>query len=199
MIDFSKAPKGTTHIDNHDNGSSPWMKLEDNEWSWWNSDRLKWWPYDYTRGQEDMRPISCASEAINVKYQGDKPTQGSERAAGYDVRAALDTTIDPGKSGKVSTTTKLQPPTGYAYFAMPRSSICNKDLLLKNSVGLIDEDYTGATIWNFYNYSDQPVTIKKGERIGQFVFFEVVKANFVNEPFTETERGDKGFGSSGVV
>lgn len=138
-------------------------------------------------------------ETITVKYQGDKPTQGSDRAAGYDVRAALDITINPGESGKVSTTTKLQPPMGYAYEAMPRSSICDKDLLLKNSVGLIDEDYTGATVWNFYNYGKEPITLKKGERIGQFVFFKVINAEFVSEPFTETGRGADGFGSSGVM
>ena len=136
---------------------------------------------------------------IQVRYQGDKPTQGSELAAGYDVRASAEVVIYPNTSGKVVTTTKLQPPLGYAYFAMPRSGICNQDLMLKNSVGLIDNDYTGATVWNFYNYGNDAVTIKKGERIGQFVFFKTVTADFIDEPFTETKRGEKGFGSSGEM
>lgn len=137
---------------------------------------------------------------IKVKYQGDKPTQGSELAAGYDLRAQDDVTIMPSASGKVTSTTKLQPPSDYLHIAVPRSSLCNKNgLILMNSVGIIDPDYTGATIWNFWNLSSLPVTIKKGERIGQVVFMQRVEADFIDEPFNETERGDNGFGSSGKI
>ena len=129
------------------------------------------------------------SNHIRCRYQGDKPTKGSDGAAGYDVRACEEVTIQPNTSGAVHTSTKLQPQIGHAYLAMPRSSICNKDLMLKNSVGLIDNDYTGSTVWKFYNYGSEPVTIKKGERIGQFVFFKTIDANFVNAEFDQTDRG----------
>lgn len=137
---------------------------------------------------------------INVKYQGDSPTKGREYDAGYDVRSSDDVTIYPNSCGQVITTTRLQPPMDTFYTAIPRSGLCNKNgLILINSVGVIDPTYTGATVWNFWNLSDKPVDIGKGERIGQFVFHKRLDVNFINEPFEETERGANGFGSSGVM
>ena len=66
-----------------------------------------------------------------------------------------------------------------------------------NSVGVIDKDYTGNMIWNFWNLSDDPVTIEAGERIGQIVFHEMVQAYFIEDEFEKTKRGDGGFGKSG--
>lgn len=137
-------------------------------------------------------------KAITVRYKGVKPTQGSKEAAGYDVVSSETVIIQPSSVGKVVTSTKLQPVQDYFYKAIPRSSICNKNgIILMNSVGVIDKDYTGNMVWNFWNLSDKPVTIEKGERIGQIVFQEMVSAYFVEDEFKETERGENGFGHSG--
>ena len=135
---------------------------------------------------------------VVVRYNGEKPTRGSGESAGYDVVSKDDVFLKPHQVGKVTTPTKLQPIQDYFYTAVPRSSLCNKNgLILLNSVGIIDKDYTGNMIWNFWNLSNEPVTIKAGERIGQIVFHEMVEAQFVKEEFKETERGENGFGSSG--
>jgi len=137
-------------------------------------------------------------KSITVRYKGEKPTKGSEDAAGYDVRAKDTLTIKPHSIGQVVTPTNLQPIQDYFYNAIPRSSICNKKgLILMNSVGVIDKDYTGNMIWNFWNLSDDPVIIEAGERIGQIVFHEMVQAYFIEDEFEETKRGDGGFGKSG--
>lgn len=137
-------------------------------------------------------------KAITVRYKGEKPARGSTEAAGYDVISSEEVTIQPSSVGKVVTPTNLQPVQDYFYTAVPRSSICNKNgIILLNSTGIIDKDYTGNMIWNFWNLSDKPVTIAKGERIGQIVFQEMVEAYFIDDEFEETDRGGKGFGSSG--
>jgi len=134
-----------------------------------------------------------------VKYNGEKPTQGTEYAAGYDLRSLEDVIIEPNTSGKVVSSTKIQSDMNLFHIAVPRSSLCNKNgLILMNSLGIIDPDYTGATVWNFWNLSSEPVAIKKGERIGQVVFMNRIAVNFVNEAFIYTDRGEGGFGSTGV-
>ena len=136
---------------------------------------------------------------ITVKYTGQKPTQGSELAAGYDLRASKSVAIYPNSSSSIAVTTRMQMPDDYLCHLMPRSSICSKQgLILMNSVGLQDPDYTGDLIFNFWNLGRSLVFIEKGERIGQAVFHKRITAEFVEvDEFTETKRGDKGFGSSG--
>ena len=135
---------------------------------------------------------------ISVRYEGDKPTQGSELAAGYDVKASEQVVIEPGTTGQVIVTTRIQPESNFFSFMLPRSSICNKNgLILLNSVGVIDPDYTGVLIYNFWNLSDSTVTIEAGERVGQLVFCKRVEVEFSEYPFEETKRGNNGFGSSG--
>ena len=138
------------------------------------------------------------TDRIRVKYKGEKPHQGSELAAGYDIRADGDYTIQPSSCGTIRAKTALQPSFDYCHIALPRSSLCNKQgIILMNSVGLIDPDYTGFTVWNFWNLSSVPVTISDNERIGQVMFIKRVEAEFVDTEFDDTERGANGFGHSG--
>ena len=199
MLDLSAAPEGATHYDLNDNTASAWCKLEDGEWFFW-SDALNGWD-TFTLSDCNMIPLNLADNKITVKYQGDKPTQGSELAAGYDLRASEEVRIYPHSSAGITVTTKIQMPDNYLCHLMPRSSICNKKgLILTNSIGLVDPDYTGNLIFNFWNLGNDAITIKKGERIGQAVFHNRIEVEFVEaEEFKQTDRGDKGFGSSGVM
>lgn len=135
---------------------------------------------------------------IKVSYDGDKPIQGSELAAGYDVRASEAVTIYPGTSERVVTSTSIQPPADCFSMLIARSGICNKNgLILLNSIGVIDPDYTGKLMFNFWNLSESLVNIKKGERIGQIVFFKRIEIDFIQSGFLDTKRGAGGFGSTG--
>jgi len=65
-------------------------------------------------------------------------------------------------------------------------------------VGLIDADYQGEIMISVWNRSETPFTIEVGERVAQMVFVPILKAQFeIVASFTETERGVKGFGSTG--
>lgn len=88
---------------------------------------------------------------------------------------------------------------------LPRSGLGHKKgLVLGNSVGLIDADYTAQcfiSVWNRNPASSNTViTIQPGERIAQMMFLPVVRPEFkvVDEFSTTSERGGGGFGSTGV-
>ncbi|PYD07200.1 dUTP diphosphatase, partial [Pseudomonas syringae pv. pisi] len=82
---------------------------------------------------------------------------------------------------------------------LPRSGLGHKNgIVLGNLVGLIDSDYQGELKISCWNRSQEHFTVNPGDRIAQLVFIPVVQASFevVNE-FTESSRGEGGFGSSG--
>lgn len=88
---------------------------------------------------------------------------------------------------------------------LPRSGLGSRDgLVLANTVGLIDSDYTGEIMAMALNRQPadggRPVTVKPGDRIFQMTFLPVVAASLVGvEAFSGTsERGSGGFGSTGA-
>ena len=129
------------------------------------------------------------------------PTRGSEYAAGYDLYAATDYAIDiaPHSTIKIGTgiALELQPGTFGAIFA--RSGLATKKgLRPANCVGVCDSDYRGEYIVPLHNDTDEIMTIEPGERIAQLVIMNFNPIHFeVVQDLSETDRGDKGFGSTG--
>ena len=71
--------------------------------------------------------------------------------------------------------------------------------MLGNLVGLIDSDYQGELMVPAWNRSEQEFEINSGDRIAQMIIVPIVQADFeIVEDFEESERGIKGFGSSGI-
>ena len=88
----------------------------------------------------------------------------------------------------------------FAAIVIPRSGLgAKKGLVCGNLLGLIDSDYQGPLSISLWNRSESEIVIKPGERVAQLVVIRVnqVELDLVDE-FTETERGNKGFGSTGV-
>ena len=83
---------------------------------------------------------------------------------------------------------------------MPRSGLGSKHgIVLGNLVGLIDSDYQGELMVPAWNRSEQEFEINSGDRIAQMIIVPIVQADFeIVEDFEESERGAKGFGSSGL-
>ena len=82
---------------------------------------------------------------------------------------------------------------------MPRSGLGHKHgIVLGNLVGLIDSDYQGQLLVSCWNRSKEPFLLNPMERLAQLVIVPVVQADFhVVDEFTESERGEGGFGSTG--
>ena len=137
---------------------------------------------------------------MQIDVMGTLPKYMTEGAAGADLEAKQAYTILPREKALVGTGTYLQLPPYTFGMMVPRSSLCNKGgLQLVNSVGVLDEDYTGELIFCYKNNGFQTVKIEKGERIGQVVVIPYLKADFRKvEELGETVRGSGGFGSTNV-
>ncbi len=104
-------------------------------------------------------------------------------------------------------------PEGYVGLIFPRSSVTNKDLMLKNSVGVIDSGYRGEIKFRFlrtkepksngilgsgYSSWNHPDVYTIGERIGQMMILPYPTVEFEEvDELTETNRGEGGYGSTG--
>lgn len=86
----------------------------------------------------------------------------------------------------------------HSYLLMPRSSIYKTPLLMRNSIGLIDSGYLGNIKAPFYNTSNEPFKLNRGDRYVQLVNsnLEPVKFSLVDQ-LRVTSRGQGGFGSTG--
>ena len=91
-------------------------------------------------------------------------------------------------------------PTGFAGLLFPRSSTSRTDLLLSNSVGVIDSGYRGEIGARFKRTASSPRIFGAGERAVQMVILKLPEVNVVEvtkEELSKTERGTGAFGSSG--
>ncbi len=135
----------------------------------------------------------------NAKQRPEYATGGS---VGMDLAAAVDApvVIKAGKRELVPTGIALQIPEGYAGFVFPRSGLSmKKGITMVNSVGVIDNDYTGEIKLAMLNVSSKDYTINPGDRVAQLVFIPIAHARLVEvESLEKTERGDGGFGSTGM-
>lgn len=130
------------------------------------------------------------------------PTYATEGSAGLDLRVCLHEAMQLAPQETVLLPTGISiyiADPNLAAVILPRSGLGHKHgIVLGNLVGLIDSDYQGELKISCWNRSSEQFTIQPGERIAQLVFVPVVQAAFeiVNE-FTQSARGQGGFGSSG--
>ena len=139
------------------------------------------------------------------------PIIATDGSAGADLKAYLydeeinekitKIVIQPNQKAKIHTGLAFQLPYNTAMLLLPRSSMgIKKNLVLQNTIGLLDSDYTGECMIFVKNIGDEPVEIENGERLVQALVIPYVKANYEEvEELNETERGDGGFGSSGRI
>ena len=130
------------------------------------------------------------------------PTRGSEKAAGYDLYAAIDSgsvIIPPHKTVPVGTGLAFALPDGYFGAIFARSGLATKQSLRPaNCVGVCDSDYRGEYIIPLHNDSDEEKTINTGDRIAQLVIMPFLPATFdETDTLDDTQRGTGGFGSTG--
>ena len=92
----------------------------------------------------------------------------------------------------------IEIPEGHVGLIYPRSSVTNKDLMLKNSTGVIDSSYRGSIKFRFLRTIISEDIYEVGDRVGQIIIMpypQVTKVNVVEE-LSSTERGQGGFGST---
>jgi dUTP pyrophosphatase len=126
------------------------------------------------------------------------PSRSNEYDAGFDLYSVVDTIIPPHTRKIVNTGIAIQMPEGLAGLIWPRSGLSVKhglDVL----AGVIDSGYRGEIMVCLYNTSNENVTINAGDRIAQIIFQEVPRVTMeVHPTLGSSQRGSKGFGSSGI-
>ena len=148
-------------------------------------------------------------KALHVKILNDRigrdiplPAYATEGSAGLDLRACLDEalTLAPGQTELIPTglAIHIEDPSLCAMI-LPRSGLGHKHgIVLGNLVGLIDSDYQGQLFVSCWNRGQTTFTIEPGERIAQMVLVPVMQAEFeIVDEYSDSDRGDGGFGSSG--
>lgn len=136
------------------------------------------------------------------------PSKAHPNDAGWDVYARDDGEIVYDHAGEIMfiryDTGVRCDPGGAFMLLFPRSSVCKTDLIMANSVGLIDPGYRGNIIavfrvanGNGKQMPDQIKRYKKGDRVAQLVPMIPVAAEFTENSLTTSGRGTGGFGSTG--
>lgn len=141
---------------------------------------------------------------VKVRDGAKVPERGSKFAAGYDLSACIPdmerVIIHPGDTVKIPSGLAVKIPDGYFGGVFARSGLSTKfGLRPATAVSVIDSDYVGEIFIPIHNDSNEIRVIEHGQRICQLVILPYLNAEFEEvDKLEETERGDGGFGSSGV-
>ena len=140
-------------------------------------------------------------EIVNRGHQP-LPQYATEQSAGMDLRANIDdpVVLRPLERRLIPTGLHIALPQGYEAQVRPRSGLALKHgITVLNAPGTIDADYRGEIGVVLINLSDKDFVINDGERIAQMVIARHETAEFVEvEVLSETERGEGGYGHTGV-
>ena len=129
------------------------------------------------------------------------PYYATDGAAALDLHACIEeaVTIAPHARIMIPTGIAAAIPDGYVGIMAVRSSMGVKNgINLANGIGVIDSDYRGQMHVTLYNTTDEPYTVRCGDRIAQLMIVPVLHPTLrVVEELPETARGEGGFGSTG--
>ncbi len=129
------------------------------------------------------------------------PRYMTAQSAGMDICAALNDNLvlAPGRISLVPTGFAMALPIGFEAQIRPRSGLAVKHGLgIINAPGTIDADYRGEVKIALINLGQEPVTLKRGDRIAQMVINQVCQARIdVVDQLDETDRSVGGFGHTG--
>lgn len=126
------------------------------------------------------------------------PTYANPGDAGMDLTAITEKWNDAYSMVTYDTGLSIEIPEGFVGLLFPRSSISKTILSLSNSVGVIDSGYRGPIMFKF-RYPEEGMVYDIGDRIGQIIIMPYPTIEFEEvEELSSTERGEGGFGSTGV-
>ena len=125
------------------------------------------------------------------------PTRAHEWDAGFDLYATHDAVIYGNDSECFDTGVHVEIPAGYVGMIKSKSGLnVNHGI---TSEGVIDSGYTGSIRVKLYNHSEQPMYIKKEQKISQLVILPIITPELeLVDSLEDTDRGSGGFGSTGA-
>ena len=139
---------------------------------------------------------------IMNKGRQELPAYATSQSAGMDLRANIDApvTLRPMERRLIGTGLYIELPEGYEAQVRPRSGLALRHgVTVLNSPGTIDADYRGEIMVLLVNLSAEDFTVNDGERIAQMVIARHERAQLaMANSLGETERGDGGYGHTGI-
>lgn len=143
-------------------------------------------------------PLSSYLRVQLLSKNARMPSRGSPQSAGFDLSSSENTIIKSGCRGIVKTDLKIACPDGtYARIA-PRSGLAVKKFI-DVGAGVVDADYRGPVGVVLFNFGEEDFEVSVGDRIAQLILEQVSMADATEvDSLEETERGEGGFGSTGV-
>ena len=134
---------------------------------------------------------------IVLKPEAIMPSRAHDLDAGYDLYSREDATVWQNAGGKFDTGVHIQIPAGYVGFVKSKSGLNARNGL--QAEGVIDAGYTGSINVLLRNHGPRAVEIKKGQKIAQLVILPIITPELeVVDRLEDTERGEGGFGSTGL-
>lgn len=134
--------------------------------------------------------------SIKLDDGAKRPTKAYEADAGFDLYTPYEFTVKAGESAIVQTGVHMVIPRGWCGLLVSKSGLYTKHDI--QSTGLVDADYTGGIVVKVTNHGMKDYHFDKGEKVSQIVILPVCDVVLDEADYLpETERGDKGFGSSG--
>lgn len=146
---------------------------------------------------EDQRVLNVRIARVDPSLP--LPAYETPGAVGFDLLARVETTVPPGAVARIPANIIVETPPGYMLLVAARSSLPGrKGLSVPHGIGVIDQDYCGASdeiLVQVYNFTDALVTVVRGDKIAQGVFVRVDQARWDEADFAaRPSRG--GFGST---
>lgn len=145
--------------------------------------------------QEDSRVIKIKRFDKEIPL----PEYKTQTAAGFDLYARITVEIPPKEFKYVPLNIAVETPPGYFFLLVARSSTHKKGIWMANGIGIGDPDFSGDQDEYqavYYNFSDKPVVIEKGERIAQGLIVKRAPAEW--EEVSEMQNKTRGgFGTTG--
>lgn len=139
-------------------------------------------------------PVKLAESVYLPEY-----AHGGMGDAGMDLAANEDAMIPSGELALIPTGISVAIPSGIVGKISLRSSIGKKKVIIPNAPGIIDPSYRGEVKVMLLNLGREPFRVTKGDRLAQIVFERYLAAVAIpSEELDETERGEGGFGSTGI-
>lgn len=137
---------------------------------------------------------------IKLKDDAQMPSYGSEEAAGADIRAYGDYTLNPNEPVVINTGISLSIPKGFEVQVRSRSGMAKNGIIVANGVGTVDSDYQGELKVILANLCEVEQDIEHGDRIAQIVLVPVLRPVYDQQQShpRRTIRGEGGMGSTGV-
>lgn len=126
------------------------------------------------------------------------PEKGSEHAAGYDLRSAENAIVPAHGNYLIRTDLQLEIPQGGYGRIAPRSGLAVTDFI-DVGAGVVDRDYRGNVCVLLFNFSNMDFHVSVGDRIAQLIIEAVVETKLEQvQEMDDTDRGGRGFGSTGI-